>query len=197
MTTLIGDNGKVIQTLLDAAQNDYQRSCDMQAPSMMWRPRIFIDGNQWCALYGDNIQDGVAGFGDTPEKAMSDFDIQWLNAKAAQPAPEPLRCVGCGHKPHKASRCFKTQDADHTLWCECICDLDDEQPTAAPATAPRHDPTEADLADPVFNAIWSVIKKWDVSTENSGLYSGATGTDVMMILDAVRAATAPQQEESK
>jgi hypothetical protein len=25
------------------------------------RPRIFIDGNQWCVLYGENLQDGVAG----------------------------------------------------------------------------------------------------------------------------------------
>ena len=46
-------------------------------PSVLYRPRIFVDGNQWCALYGDNLQDGVAGFGSFPEEAMLDFDTQW------------------------------------------------------------------------------------------------------------------------
>lgn len=51
-------------------------------PFMLLRPRIFIDGNQWCALYGENLQEGVAGFGDTPAKASVQFDIEWLNAPA-------------------------------------------------------------------------------------------------------------------
>ena len=33
-----------------------------------------IDGNKWCVLWGDNIQDGVAGFGDTSERAIWDFE---------------------------------------------------------------------------------------------------------------------------
>lgn len=51
-------------------------------PSILLRPRIFADGDQWCALYGDNIQDGVAAFGETPAKAFIQFDIEWLNARA-------------------------------------------------------------------------------------------------------------------
>lgn len=50
---------------------------DMGRPSVLYRPRLFIDGNLWCALYGDNLQDGVAGFGDSPSAAMLDFDKQW------------------------------------------------------------------------------------------------------------------------
>ena len=46
-------------------------------PSMVLRPRLSIDGNQWCALYGDNVQNGVAGFGSSPEKAYADFDRAW------------------------------------------------------------------------------------------------------------------------
>lgn len=46
-------------------------------PSVLMKPRIFIDGNQWCALYGENLQDGVAGFGDSPELAFRDFDKNW------------------------------------------------------------------------------------------------------------------------
>lgn len=41
------------------------------------KPRMFIDGDKWCALYGDNLQDGVAGFGDSPNEAMIDFDKAW------------------------------------------------------------------------------------------------------------------------
>lgn len=43
-------------------------------PCVLLRPRLFIDGNKWCALYGENIQDGVAGFGDSPYEAMHNFD---------------------------------------------------------------------------------------------------------------------------
>lgn len=48
-----------------------------EAPSVMFRPKLFIDGDQWCALYGENIQDGVAGFGKSPADAMWDFDKNW------------------------------------------------------------------------------------------------------------------------
>lgn len=41
------------------------------------KPKISIDGNQWCCLYGDNIQDGIAGFGDTPMKAIYDWNKQF------------------------------------------------------------------------------------------------------------------------
>ncbi|MNR40885.1 hypothetical protein D3C85_1592150 [compost metagenome] len=46
-------------------------------PSVLYRPALSIDGNQWCALYGDNLQVGVAGFGYTPEEAMAEFDRNW------------------------------------------------------------------------------------------------------------------------
>ena len=48
-----------------------------RAPSMVFRPRISMDGDQWCALYGENLQDGVAGFGASPSLAMSAFDLAW------------------------------------------------------------------------------------------------------------------------
>lgn len=33
----------------------------------------YKDGNKWCFLYGDNIQEGIAGFGDTITEAAYDF----------------------------------------------------------------------------------------------------------------------------
>jgi hypothetical protein len=41
------------------------------------KPSIKLDGNKWCVLYGDNIQDGVAGFGESPYAAVLDFNRNW------------------------------------------------------------------------------------------------------------------------
>lgn len=54
-----------------------QAICAWQDPSVMYRPKVFQDGNSWCALYGDNIQEGVCGFGDTPADAVNDFNQCW------------------------------------------------------------------------------------------------------------------------
>lgn len=54
-----------------------QAAACYERPSAVFRPRLSVDGNQWCALYGDNLQDGVAGFGDSPADAMWDFDRNW------------------------------------------------------------------------------------------------------------------------
>jgi hypothetical protein len=43
----------------------------------MLKPAITIDGNQWCVLYGKDLQSGVAGFGDSPAQAARDFNEQW------------------------------------------------------------------------------------------------------------------------
>ena len=48
-----------------------------ERPSAVYRPKLSVDGNQWCALYGDNLQDGVAGFGKSPADAMWNFDQEW------------------------------------------------------------------------------------------------------------------------
>lgn len=51
----------------------------------------------------------------------------------------------------------------------------------------RPTPTQADLNDPEFEAIWQVIKTWDIDGGYRRGYYGATGSDVMLILNAVRA----------
>lgn len=74
----LGHYVEVASRAIQCAAAEYER------PSVQFRPRVFIDGNQWCALYGDNLQDGVAGFGDSPANAMWDFDRNWHKA-----LPEP------------------------------------------------------------------------------------------------------------
>ena len=51
----------------------------------MLKPRIFIDGDRWCVLYGDNPQKGICGFGDTPIDAVIAFNNAW-NLKAESEA---------------------------------------------------------------------------------------------------------------
>lgn len=46
--------------------------------------RISKDGNQWCALIGEDLQSGIAGFGDTPSAAVfnltkTDGFSEWSN----------------------------------------------------------------------------------------------------------------------
>lgn len=47
---------------------------EWQRPFVLLRPKLYPDGNMWCALYGDNLQDGLAGFGTSPAKAAWAFD---------------------------------------------------------------------------------------------------------------------------
>jgi len=75
----------VVQEIYRVAAAFEQTALDMRTPSAVMRPRIFPDGNQWCALYGDDLASGVAGFGDTPADAMTAFDLAWLNERARGP----------------------------------------------------------------------------------------------------------------
>lgn len=53
------------------AASEYERPC------VIFRPKVSKDGDAWCALYGENLMEGVAGFGATPASAMYDFDRAW------------------------------------------------------------------------------------------------------------------------
>lgn len=65
------------QVLMEAAGNALWLSEERLRPSMLLQPRLSIDGNKWCALYGENLVEGVAGFGDSPAEAYTDFDSNW------------------------------------------------------------------------------------------------------------------------
>lgn len=57
--------------------NQWNAAQSQQLPSVLYRPRLMADGTKWCALYGDDLASGVAGFGDTPAEAMYAFDMAW------------------------------------------------------------------------------------------------------------------------
>ena len=41
------------------------------------KPKIYIDGDHWCVLWGENLQDGIAGFGSSPILAVYNFSKAW------------------------------------------------------------------------------------------------------------------------
>jgi hypothetical protein len=66
----------------------------------------------------------------------------------------------------------------------------DDRPFPNYAVMP--DPTDEMLASPQFDAVWSVIKSWDVAVpEAYSGYCGANGSHVAMILRAIAAAPSP------
>lgn len=40
-------------------------------PEIKFEPKLMMDGSQWCALIGEDLHTGVAGFGDTPKAAVA------------------------------------------------------------------------------------------------------------------------------
>lgn len=62
---------------------------EMSRPSAIFRPTLSIDGDKWCALYGGNLQDGCAGFGDSPDLAMAAFDKAW-HERLTTPKPAEI-----------------------------------------------------------------------------------------------------------
>jgi len=74
----LGQQASGLSFAIEGIKYEMQLAASMtQRPSVQYRPSIGVDGDQWCALYGDNLQNGVAGFGDSPAEAMTAFDAEW------------------------------------------------------------------------------------------------------------------------
>lgn len=65
---------RVQNSYLAASQDEQLAASRRLKWAVVLGARLFLDGNQWCALYGDNLQDGVCGFGDTPAGAIDAFE---------------------------------------------------------------------------------------------------------------------------
>ncbi len=66
--------------LNEKKMQDYVYQCERIAPHVIHKAEIMKDGNQWCCILGD-LATGVAGFGDTPEQACTEFDRVWCEGK--------------------------------------------------------------------------------------------------------------------
>jgi hypothetical protein len=65
----------------DVRQEVQSVAFEMMRPSVLFRPVLTVDGNLFCALYGADLMQGCAGFGETPDAAMRDFDKNWTGQK--------------------------------------------------------------------------------------------------------------------
>ncbi len=132
----------------------------------------------------------------------SDYD-GWLG----QTTIEVIELIGKqGHSGGSASRLFAILQAiheayetpDHPIWqsywesdegkrlkAQFIGNLLVPDPPQVYKEMP--DPMPEQLDDPVFNAIWNVIKTWDVSAPDYYFgYCGANGSHVMLIVNALK-----------
>lgn len=55
---------------------DYEYQCEIMAPHVIHKAKIYQDGNEWCCILGD-LPTGICGFGSTPKKACDEFDRIW------------------------------------------------------------------------------------------------------------------------
>lgn len=55
-----------------------------------------LDGDQWCILWGDDLQTGVAGFGDRPVDAVNAFEHAMYQANAPHQARAVASRPECG-----------------------------------------------------------------------------------------------------
>lgn len=51
----------------------------------------FQDGNKWCVLLGESLATGIAGFGDTPELAIYNFERAMAETSGSYISPEDLK----------------------------------------------------------------------------------------------------------
>lgn len=56
---------------------------EMQRPSVLFRPTLMQDGNAFIAVLGEDLAVGIVGCGDTPDRAMRDFDTVWYSRTPA------------------------------------------------------------------------------------------------------------------
>ncbi len=63
-----------------------QKEHSMSAEEVLTRAGLkpYKDGNQWCILAGDNIQEGICGFGDTIDEALYQFLMEVLEMQKKQ-----------------------------------------------------------------------------------------------------------------
>ncbi len=72
----------VLNAQWNAANMAFSTEEARQAPHVLMRPTLSLDGDSYCALYGTDLMNGCAGFGDTAAEAMADFDKNWREQKA-------------------------------------------------------------------------------------------------------------------
>jgi len=75
--TTLNARDTVDQTLIAIQEMDRYCSAHPNSPAATRHPRLSIHGRTFVALLGPNIEQGIAGFGDTVQAALRAFDLQY------------------------------------------------------------------------------------------------------------------------
>lgn len=109
----------MIQRGVDAVTTEQLR---MASPAYTLKPALAVDGNQWCALLGKDLQEGICGFGKSPADAYEDFNRSWYkNLRTKSEIPEHmgiysegvLGCKECGQLTHRGEEWQHEDDCSH------------------------------------------------------------------------------------
>jgi hypothetical protein len=67
--------------IANAVLNKIEQESSFQLVAML-KPKLTMDGNMFCFIYGELPNDCVVGFGETAAQAAYDFNTNWYNYKA-------------------------------------------------------------------------------------------------------------------
>lgn len=80
--SVLGDAFGMANHHMACVAQEYAYAAAQQArPVVVYKPELSKDGDQWCFLFGQNLVEGVVGFGDTPALAAEAFDKAWNSEK--------------------------------------------------------------------------------------------------------------------
>ena len=65
------------ETLIQQSRHNAAIEAEEMNLVSLLHPKVFMDGDKWCVLYGEDLMNGVAGFGDSPILAVYDFNKAW------------------------------------------------------------------------------------------------------------------------
>lgn len=73
---------EAINAIHNVLQAEEYAALQKGRPCVIFRPRLSLNGSQWCAQYvsEDMAYDGPCGFGPSPAAAMLGFDKAWNTA---------------------------------------------------------------------------------------------------------------------
>jgi len=60
---------------------NHSYNCERTAPHVIHSAKVYKDGDKYCCLLGDNVQEGICGFGNTPKEACAEFDRVWIEGE--------------------------------------------------------------------------------------------------------------------
>lgn len=72
---------RITMAISDISENLRRMQDVSTSPCAIFKPKFGVDGNQFYFLLGDDLQSGIAGFGETPQLASDDFDKNFLTFK--------------------------------------------------------------------------------------------------------------------